>query len=115
MCETEAVGWSFNKVGRQADTLVYCGVRPDSIEAKSNQIRFIRDKSNPIGFRGHVFDPFAGCIWQEVVAEAKVRSPIPMKFLKVFIVHISLNEILLQSLRWINFRWYSQFRSIFKK
>ena len=53
MCETEAVGWSFNKVGRQADTLTYCGVRPDSIEAKSNQIRFIRDKSNPIGFREH--------------------------------------------------------------
>ena len=53
MCETEAVCWSFNKVGRQADTLTYCGVRPDSIEAKSNQIWFIRDKSNPIGFRVH--------------------------------------------------------------
>ena len=53
MCETEAVCWSFNKVGRQADTLTYCGMRPDSIEAKSNQIWFIRDKSNPIGFRVH--------------------------------------------------------------
>ena len=34
-------------------------------EAKSNQIRFIRDKSNPIGFRVHVFDPFPGCVWQK--------------------------------------------------
>ena len=94
MCETEAVCWSFNKVGRQADTLTYCGMRPDSIEAKSNQIWFIRDKSNPIGFRvrGHVFDPFAGCIWQEMVAEARV-SPILMKFLKDA-VHISLDKTL---------------------
>ena len=99
MCETEAVGWSFNKVGRQADTLTYCGMRPDSIEAKSNQIRFIRDKSNPIGFRvrGHVFDPFAGCTWQEMVAKAK--SPIPMKFQKMFVVCISLNKTMLQRYR----------------